>query len=180
MPYRRFTIETMKSRLEQARLACFIYQHGSTVLALQQALNEDGSALNNFAQHGLSSDQIGLQFGLHLADGQWRFMLGVTHSNQDRGLEIGAGHLKGEQRAFNLLYAFYNCPKGFYSVSMPLMANAAELEDAIAQQLFHIPELAFLHSALKISPAGQPAQWIKAFILQQALGMKVRMQSALL
>jgi len=147
MPYRRFTIETMKSRLEQARLAGFIYQHGSTVLALQQALNEDGSALNNFAQHGLSSDQIGLQFGLHLADGQWRFMLGVTHSNQDRGLEIGAGHL---------------------------------MEDAIAQQLFHIPELAFLHSALKISPAGQPAQWIKAFILQQALGMKVRMQSALL
>ena len=180
MPYRRFTIETMKSRLEQARLAGFIYQHGSAVLALQQALNEDGSALNNFAQHGLSSDQIGLQFGLHLADGQWRFMLGVTHSNQDRGLEIGTGHLKGEQRAFNLLYAFYNCPKGFYSVSMPLMANAAELEDAIAQQLFQRPELAFLHSALKISPAGQPAQWIKAFILQQALGMKVRMQSALL
>ena len=49
MPYRRFTIETMKSRLEQARLAGFIYQHGSTVLALQQALNENGSALNNFS-----------------------------------------------------------------------------------------------------------------------------------
>ena len=180
MPYSHFDIETMKARLEQAKLAGYIYQHNSTILTLQEALNEDGSALNNFVQHELSADQIGLQFGLRLLDNQWQFLIGATHSNQDRSYEIGAGSLKGDQRAFNLLYAFYNYPKALYLVSMPLVSNAHQLQDAIEQQLFNIPELDFLHTAVKTNPMGQQIEWMKSFIIQQALAVKVRIQTSLL
>ncbi|CAM4087419.1 hypothetical protein [Acinetobacter pragensis] len=180
MPYSHFDLESLKARLEQAKLAGFIYVHNSNMLILQEALNEDASALNNFAQHELTADQIGLQFGLRLSDNQWQFMIGLTHSNQDRSYEIGAGSLKGDQRAFNLLYAFYNYPKGFYSVSMPLAANTDQLKEAIQQQLFSLPALSFLNSAVKTNPMGQQVQWMKAFIIQAALTMKVRIQTALL
>ncbi|WP_353144317.1 hypothetical protein [Acinetobacter pragensis] len=180
MPYSHFDLESLKARLEQAKLAGFIYVHNLNMLILQEALNEDASALNNFAQHELTADQIGLQFGLRLSDNQWQFMIGLTHSNQDRSYEIGAGSLKGDQRAFNLLYAFYNYPKGFYSVSMPLAANTDQLKEAIQQQLFSLPALSFLNSAVKTNPMGQQVQWMKAFIIQAALTMKVRIQTALL
>ncbi|MEN3978739.1 hypothetical protein [Acinetobacter sp. CWB-B33] len=180
MPYSHFDIDTLKARLEQARLAGFIYLHNRNMLTLQDALNEHGAALNNFAQHELTADQIGLQFGLRLSDGQWQFMIGLTHSNQDRNYEIGAGNLKGDQRAFNLLYAFYNYPKGFYSVSMPLASNAQQLEDAIEQQLLSLPALSFLNSAVKTNPMGQQVQWMKSYLIQEALNMKVRIQTALL
>jgi hypothetical protein len=180
MPYSDFDIDTLKARLEQARLASFIYLHNRNMLTLQDALNENGAALNNFAQHELTADQIGLQFGLRLSDGQWQFMIGLTHSNQDRSYEIGAGNLKGDQRAFNLLYAFYNYPKGFYTVSMPLASNAQQLEDAIEQQLLSQPALSFLNSAVKTNPTGQQVQWMKSYLIQEALNMKVRIQTALL
>jgi hypothetical protein len=180
MPYSDFDIDTLKARLEQARLASFIYLHNRNMLTLQDALNENGAALNNFAQHELTADQIGLQFGLRLSDDQWQFMIGLTHSNQDRSYEIGAGNLKGDQRAFNLLYAFYNYPKGFYTVSMPLASNAQQLEDAIEQQLLSQPALSFLNSAVKTNPTGQQVQWMKSYLIQEALNMKVRIQTALL
>lgn len=180
MPYSDFDIDTLKARLEQARLASFIYLHNRNMLTLQDALNENGAALNNFAQHELTADQIGLQFGLRLSDDQWQFMIGLTHSNQDRSYEIGAGNLKGDQRAFNLLYAFYNYPKGFYTVSMPLASNAQQLEDAIEQQLLSQPALSFLSSAVKTNPTGQQVQWMKSYLIQEALNMKVRIQTALL
>ncbi len=180
MPYSDFDIDTLKARLEQARLASFIYLHNRNMLTLQDSLNENGAALNNFAQHELTADQIGLQFGLRLSDGQWQFMIGLTHSNQDRSYEIGAGNLKGDQRAFNLLYAFYNYPKGFYTVSMPLASNAQQLEDAIEQQLLSQLALSFLNSAVKTNPTGQQVQWMKSYLIQEALNMKVRIQTALL
>lgn len=181
MPYSHFDIDALKSRLEQAKLAGFIYMHNRNMLTLQEALNEDGSALDNFAQHELTADQIGLQFGLRLSDdNEWQFMIGLTHSNQDRSYEIGAGNLKGDQRAFNLLYAFYNYPKGFYTASMPLVSNAQQLQDAIQQQLFNQPALSFLDNAIKTNPMGQQVQWMKSFIIQAALNMKVRIQTALL
>lgn len=72
-------------------------------------------------QHELSADQIRLPFGLGCRDHQLSvFFNSVTHSNQDQCYEIGAGHLKAEQKAFNLMYAFYNYPKGFYLVDVPL------------------------------------------------------------
>ena len=51
MPYSHFDIEALKSSLEQAALAGYIYQHQQHMLVLQEALNDDGSALNNFIQH---------------------------------------------------------------------------------------------------------------------------------
>ena len=106
-------------------------------------------------------------------------MLGLTHSNQDRRYEIGAGHLKADQKAFNLLYAFYNYPKAFYLIHLPLMANSAQLEEAIESQLFNQERLGFLNSAMKTNPMGQQYNWMKSFIVQQALDMKVRMQICL-
>lgn len=180
MPYSHFDLEALKARLAQAKLAGFIYQHQQHMLILQEALNEDGSALNNFVQHELSSDQLGLQFGLRLSEQKWEFVIGITHSNQDRRYEIGAGNLKGDQRAFNLLYAFYNYPKGFYTISMPLACNATQLKNAIEEQLYALPEMAFLDSAVKTNPMGEQVQWMKAFIEQNALDMKVRIQTSLL
>ena len=180
MPYSHFDIEALKSSLEQAALAGYIYQHQQHMLVLQEALNDDDSALNNFIQHEHTADQIGLQFGLRLSEKQWQFVVGITHSNQDRSYEIGAGNLKGDERAFNLLYAFYNFPKGFYTISMPLACNSQQLTQAIEQQLFQLDSMSFLNTAIKTNPMGQQVEWMKDFIVQQALDMKVRIQTALL
>ena len=179
MPYSHYDIETLKKLLEQSNLAGFIYQHQQHMLILQEALNDDGSALNNFIQHDYSADQLGLQFGLRLLDNQWQFMIGITHSNQDRSYEIGAGNLKGDQRAFNLLYAFYNYPKGFYTIAMPLAATSEQLKTAIEQQFFNLPEMQFLETAIKTTPLGSQIHWMKSFIIQQSLDMKVRIQTSL-
>lgn len=180
MPYSHFDLESLKNQLEQAMLAGYIYQHQQHMLVLQEALTEDGSALNNFVQHEHTTDQIGMQFGLRLSDNQWQFVIGITHSNQNKNYEIGAGNLKGDERAFNLLYAFYNFPKAFYTVSMPLACNSQQLSEAIEQQLFQQETLSFLNSAIKINPMGQQVAWMKNFIMQQALDMKVRIQTTLL
>ena len=173
-------IEQIKSKLEQAQLAGCLYQHSPELLVLQEPLNDDASMLNVFVQHELSADQIGLQFGLRCRDQQLSFLIGVTHSNQDRSYEIGAGNLKAEQKAFNLMYAFYNYPKGFYLVDVPLNATTAELHQAIETQLFSQEKLDFLNTAIKTNPMGTQVTWMKAHILQQALEMKVRIQTALL
>lgn len=173
-----YSVEQIKTHLEQVQIAGYIYQQ-QNILALQEPKNDDGSALNIFTQHELSSDQLGLQFGIAVSDHHIEFLIGVTHSNQDRSYEIGAGNLKADQRAFNLLYAFYNYPKAFYLVRMPLMANTQQCEQAIEQQLFAQPTLAFLNTALKTNPLGEQIQWMKTHILQQALDMKVRIQTAL-
>ncbi len=180
MPYSAFDLETLKKCLENARLAGFLYQHDSNLLVLQEPFNEDGSALDNFIQHDISADQLGLQFGLKLQNNTIYFLVGITHSNQDRSYEIGAGNLKADQKAFNLLYAFYNYPKAFYLIEMPLIATAEVLEAQIEQQLFTLPEMHFLQSAIKTNPMGIEVNWMKSFIIQQALAVKVRIQSALL
>ncbi|OAL81336.1 hypothetical protein AY606_00895 [Acinetobacter sp. SFB] len=179
MPTLDLTIDMVKSNLEHAQLAGYIYQHNPHLLVLQEALNDDGSILNNYVQHEHTADQIGLQFGLRLLDNKFDFLIGATHSNQDRIYEIGAGNLKADQKAFNLLYAFYNYPKAFYLVSLPLAANSAQLEEAIESQLFNQPKLDFLNTAIKTNPMGQQFNWMKSFIVQQALDMKVRMQTCL-
>ena len=89
------------------------------------------------------------------------------------------GNLKADQRAFNLLYAFYNFPKAFYLVSLPLAANSIQLEEAIESQLFNQLQLDFLNTAIKTNPMGQQVNWMKSFIVQQALDMKVRIQTCL-
>lgn len=92
MPYSHYDLATLKAQLEQAQLAGFLYQHQQHMLVLQEAFDEDGSALNSFVQHEFSADQIGLQFGLRLSDHNIDFLIGLTHSNQDRSYEIGAGN----------------------------------------------------------------------------------------
>jgi len=174
------TLESIKSSLEYAELAGFIYQQDDHLLVLQEALNYDGSVLNNFVQHELTADQIGLQFGLRLSDKHFDFLLGVTHSNQDRSYEISAENLKADQKAFNLLYAFYNYPKAFYLISLPLTANSSQLEAALESQLFNQPGLNFLNTAIKTNPMGQQVNWMKDFIMQQMLDMKVLIQTCLL
>ncbi len=176
----QLSLEQVKTRFEAAQLAGFIYQHDSHILVLQEPLTEQGTVLNNFIQHEHSTDQLGLQFAIRVQQDSAQFLIGLTHSNQDRRYEIGAGHLKGEQRAFNLLYAFYNYPKGFYMLEAPLYSTSAQLEQAIEQQLFGQQHLAFLDTAIKVNPMGQQVHWMKHFIVQQALDMKVRMQTALL
>lgn len=180
MPYSHYDLETLKQRIEAALLAGYIYQHNQNILVLQEALAEDGSAYQNFIQHELSADQIGLQFGLRLSNNNIEFLIGVTHSNQDRSYEIGVGNLKADQKAFNLNYAFYNYPKGFYLVAMPLAATSSKLEEAIETQLFNQVPLAFLDTALKTTPRGEQVKWMKQFIVQEALNMKVRIQTQLL
>ena len=180
MPYSHYDLETLKQRIAAGLLAGYIYQHQQNLLVLQEALNEDGAPYHNFIQHEVTADQMGLQFGLRLSNNNIEFLIGVTHSNQDRSYEIGAGNLKGDQKAFNLIYAFYNYPKGFYLVAMPLAATSQKLEEAIETQLFNQPSLAFLDSALKTTPRGEQVKWMKQFIVQEALNMKVRIQTKLL
>jgi hypothetical protein len=76
--------------------------------------------------------------------------------------------------------AFYNYPKAFYLVALPLAANSQTLEQALEDQLFSSPELDFLNTAVKTNPMGEQVQWMKTYILQQALDMKVRIQTSLL
>lgn len=180
MAYSAFDLSTLKTRLEQAELAGYIYQHQQHILVLQEPFSEDGKPLNIYLQHELTADQIGLQFGLRLQEGHWEFLLGVTYSNQNAASEIGAGNLKGDQKAFNLLYAFYNYPKAFYLVALPLTSNSQMLEQTLEQQLFSQPDLHFLDTAIKVNPMGEQITWIKNYILQQTLDMKVRIQTALL
>jgi hypothetical protein len=180
MPYSHYDLETLKAYLEKAMLAGYIYQHNQYLLALQEPLNEDGSRYNNFIQHEVTADQLGLQFALRLSNNNIEFLIGITHSNQDRSHEIGVGHLKGDQKAFNLNYAFYNYPKGFYLVAMPLAATSQQLEHAIQTQLLDLPQMAFIESAMKVTPRGEHVQWMKNFIVQEALNMKVRIQTSLL
>ena len=180
MAYSAFDLSTLKTRLEQAELAGYIYQHQQHILVLQEPFSEDGKPLNIYLQHELTADQIGLQFGLRLQEGHWEFLLGVTYSNQNTAYEIGAGNLKGDQKAFNLLYAFYNYPKAFYLVALPLTSNSQMLEQTLEQQLFSQPDLHFLDTAIKVNPMGEQITWIKNYILQQTLDMKVRIQTALL
>lgn len=174
------TIESLKESLDKAKLAGFIYQHQNNILVLQEPLSDDANLLNSFIQHETTADQLGLQYGLKLTDQGLKFLVGITHSNQDRGYEIGAGNLKGEQKAFNLLYAFYNYPKAFHLVEVPLYCTTEQLHQAIEQQLFELTSMSFLNSAVKINPKGQQVLWMKDFILQQSLDMKVRIQTALL
>lgn len=173
-------LETIKIRLEQAKLADHIYQHQQHILVLQQPLNDDGTPFSFYLQHELSADQIGLQFGLRLTAQNLELVLGMTHSDQNSRYEIGAGHLKGDQKAFNLLYAFYNYPKAFYNVAFNLSINSPDLERTLEEQFFQKPELDFLNTATKTNPMGVQYPWMKAYILQQVLDMKVRIQTSLL
>src|SRR5690606_3122873 len=180
MPYSAFDLTTVKTRLEQAQLAGYIYQHQQYILVLQEPFSDDGKPLNIYLQHELTADQIGLQFGLRLQEGHWEFLIGVTYSNLNAAYEIGAGNLKGDQKAFNLLYAFYNYPKAFYLVALPLTTNSQILEQTLQQQLFKQPDLDFLNTAVKVNPMGEQVKWMQHYILQQTLDMKVRIQTALL
>lgn len=167
------------AQLEQAQLASHFYQQDNLII-LQAPYQDDGSALNILAQHELTSEQIGLQFGLKVSESKIDFLLGITYSNQDRSYELSVASLKGEQKAFNLIYAFYNYPKAFHMVSLPLHSNYAQLSDEIEKQLFQDERFKFLNTAIKTNPSGQQIYWIKEFILQQVLEMKVRIQTSLL
>ena len=63
---------------------------------------------------------------------------------------------------------------------MPLACNSQQLTQAIEQQLFQLDSMSFLNTAIKTNPMGQQVEWMKDFIVQQALDMKVRIQTALL
>ncbi len=180
MPYSAFDLSTVKHRLEQAQLAGYIYQHQQHILVLQEPFSDDGKPLNIYLQHALTADQIGLQFALRLHEGHWEFLVGITYSNQNAAYEIGVSHLKGDQKAFNLLYAFYNYPKAFYLVALPLTSSSQMLEQTLQQQLFSQPDLNFLNTAVKVNPMGEQVKWMQQYILQQTLDMKVRIQTALL
>lgn len=173
-----YSLSQIQKQLEEAKLAGNIYNQDN-LLVLQAPWQDDGSALNVFAQHEHTTEQIGLQFGLKISDSKIDYLIGFTLSNQDRSYEISAGNLKGDQSAFNLIYAFYNFPKRFYLVEMPLNARSDEIEYALERQLFSKAELAFIEQSLKINPHGEHIQWIKKFVLQQVFDMKVRLQLAL-
>lgn len=173
------SLEQLKLRLEQAHFAGHIYQHDQ-ILVLQEPYSEDGSAFNIFVQHEHSSDQLGLQFALKLDQTKLKFLIGVTHSNQDSRYEIAINNLKGDQKAFNLCYAFYNYPKKFYLIETDLHVNADQFKQCIEEQLFNKEELSFLETATKINPMGQSYHWMKQYILQASLEMKVRIQTTLI
>jgi hypothetical protein len=173
------SLEMIQQRFAQAQLAGHIYQHNQ-ILVLQEPFTESGSALNIFLQHELTADQIGLQFAIERTDNKIRFLIGVTHSNQDHRTEISIGHLKGNQKAFNLCYAFYNYPKHFYVIETDLYVNAEQFNQCLEEQLFIRPELSFLNTATKINPKGQAYPWMKHYIAQLCLDMKVRIQTCLL
>lgn len=172
------TLDALKQRLENAQpaLAGYIYQQDN-ILVLQEPQTEQGQDLEIFIQHDVSAEQIGLQFAVQQHATHIDFLIGLTFSNQDKSYEIGAGSLKGEQRAFNLLYAFYNYPKAFYIIRTPLNSDANQLQDAIEQQLFKRPEMAFLESAVKTNALGEKSYWMKSFIVQEAMQMQARLQA---
>ncbi|QOW46760.1 MULTISPECIES: hypothetical protein [Acinetobacter] len=174
-----FDLLQIQQQLERAQLAGHIYRQDN-ILVLQAPYQDDGSALNVFAQHEHSGEQIGLQFAIQINEQHIDYLIGITLSNQDRLYEIAPGNLKGEQRAFNLIYAFYNFPKKFYLLKMPFTADTTEFNAVFEMQLFHRTELKFLDTALKTDPHGHNIPWIKDFMLRQALEMKVRIQLAIL
>lgn len=179
--YGMWTLDQIQQKLSAQQLAGHIYCHQSDqILVLQEPFTPDGEALNIFVQHEHTADQIGLQFAVQLVDQQIRFLVGVTHSNQDPSSEISIGHLRGKQQAFNLCYAFYNYPKHFYVIETDLHANTAELLASLDQQLFQKPEVSFINSSMKINPMGQSYAWIKQYIEQLTLDMKVRIQTSLI
>lgn len=173
-------VDLLKQKLETATppVAGYIYQQNN-ILVLQEPFTPEGQDLNVFIQHDVSAEQLGIQFGLKQHEDYTEFLIGVTFSNQDKSYEIGAGSLKGEQRAFNLLYAFYNYPKAFYILRCPLHSDANILQDAIEQQLFQRPEMAFLETAIKTNALGEKSYWMKSFIVQEAMQMQTRLQAVL-
>ena len=173
------TLEEIQKTLDQAQLAGHIYQQDQ-LLVLQEPFTQQGEALNIFVQHDLTADQLGMQFGIKVLDDQIEFLIGITRSNQDRRSEIGTWNLKGEQKAFNLCYAFYNYPKHFYLLRCPLQASTTELENILQSELFDLPELDFLNTAIKVNAMGQEYFWIKNYILELASEMKMRIQNAVL
>lgn len=172
-------LEQIKARLEQNHFAGNLYQH-DTILVLQEPYNDNGSAFNIFVQHDHSSDQLGLQFAIKLVENKLKYLIGVTHSNQDSRYEIAVNNLRGDQQAFNLCYAFYNYPKKFYLIETNLYVNTEQFSQCLEEQLFSQPELAFLETATKINPMGQSYHWMKHYILQSSLDMKVRIQTCLM
>ena len=174
-----FDLKTLQLHIEQAQLAGHLYEH-QQILVLQEPLNPDGSTFNMFIQHDQTADQLGLQFAIELYDQQLNFLMGITHSNQDRSYEISPGNLKGDQKAFNLCYAFYNYPKAFYLFRCTLAASDVEFEQALKAQLFDLPALAFLNTALKMDEQGHPQYWMKHQIIDLAQQMKQRLQTAIL
>lgn len=92
------TLEEIQKTLDQAQLAGHIYQQDQ-LLVLQEPFTQQGEALNIFVQHDLTADQLGMQFGIKVLDDQIEFLIGITHSNQDRRSEIGTWNLKGEQKS---------------------------------------------------------------------------------
>lgn len=172
------SVQQTKIQLEAAQVAGFIYQQDN-LLVLQEPLTPEGKDQNVFIQHDETADQLGIQFGIKVVEEQIELLIGITHSNQDKSYEIGAGNLRGEQRAFNLLYAFYNYPKGFYLVHLPLMSDAESLQDALDSQLFQLEQMAFLNSAVQTNALGEQSYWMKSFVVQQSLDMQQRLRAAL-
>lgn len=172
------SVQQTKTQLEAAHVAGFIYQQDN-LLVLQEPLTLEQKDQNVFIQHDETADQLGIQFGIKVLDERIELLIGITHSNQDKSYEIGAGNLRGEQRAFNLLYAFYNYPKGFYLVRLPLMSDAESLQDALDSQLFQLEQMAFLNSAVQTNALGEQSYWMKSFVVQQSLDMQQRLRAAL-
>lgn len=173
-----FDLHNIKSKLQQQQLARHIHQYQNT-LVLQEPSLEDGIPLNVFAQHEFSDDQVGLQFGLQMTENQLNMLVGLTYSNQNPLNEIGIHQLKGELRAFNLLYSFYNYPKALFLIEFPLCSSSSLISARLETVLLHTQQLSFIETALKINLVGEPVQWIKQFIFQQILSMKIRIQQAL-
>lgn len=173
------SLEQIHQRLVRSQFAGNIYQHND-ILVLQEPFTEDGSAFNIFVQHDRTADQLGLQFAVQLKENHLKFLIGVTHSNQDASYEFAVTQLRGDQKAFNLCYAFYNYPKNFYLVETDLYVNSAQFSQCIDQQLFQIPALSFLDDAVKVNPRGQSYHWMKHYIVQSSLDMKVRIQTCLI
>ena len=79
-----------------------------------------------------------------------------------------------------MCYAFYNYPKHFYLLRCPLQASTTELENILQSELFDLPELDFLNTAIKVNAMGQEYFWIKSYILKLSSEMKKRIQNAVL
>lgn len=170
------TFEQIKQHLEHAQLAGHIYQQDQ-ILVLQEPFSETGEALNIFVQHEITADQLGFQFAIQVLDDRIDFLIGVTHSNQDRSSEIGTWSLKGEQKAFNLCYAFYNYPKHFYILRYPIQLTEKEATLSLQQQLSAQVALDFINTALKTNQAGEPTPWMKEYILKLCLSMQQRLRT---
>lgn len=173
-----YSIATLQQQLETSGLAGNIYQH-QYILVLQEPLNADGSAFNIFVQHDQTADQLGLQFAIEQQQQQLNLLIGVTHSNQDRSFEISPGNLTGDQKAFNLCYAFYNYPKQFFLMRTPLHQTTQQLDFAIQQQLFEQPSLNFLNSAIHNSANTPPQYWMKQHLRDLCHDMQQRLSHLL-